>query len=436
MTHSSPPGERASEAPVVSDESDFGGYFVSAYPPFRAWTAEQVGGLEPRLARRPASVPLGLYVHVPFCEHRCHYCYYFSHDDRAAERERYLAALTAELELYARAPLLAGRALDFAYFGGGTPSLLTPDQIERLFADLAARVPWSAVREVTFECAPRSVTEVKARVLRNAGVNRVSLGVQQLDDGVLAENGRIHRVADVERAYSMLRQAGFPVVNIDLIVGLVGESEATFQRSLARVIELAPECVTLYQLEIPHNTPLYRRLRAEPAAARPASWPEKQARLTRGFERLRAAGYELRSAYTAAAGARARQFVYQDELYAGADLLGLGASSFSYLDGLHFQNHARLESYFDALSRGLRPVARAYDLDADERLVREFVLQLKLLRVPLAPLRARFGARALDSLAEPLRRLEAAGWLALGEGAVTVTAQGLPRIDRLLREFY
>lgn len=417
-------------------EPTFGSYFVSAYPPFERWSAAGVAGLAPLLAGGAEPVPLGLYVHVPFCVQRCRYCYYLSHDERDADREAYLSALGAELELYARQPLLAGRTLDFVYFGGGTPSSLSLAEIERLLARLQAHIPWSSAREVTFECAPRSVTDDKARALKAAGVTRISLGVQQLDDEVLVRSGRVHLVADVERAYDVLRRTGFDVLNLDLMVGLPGEDESSFQRSLERVLALAPESVTLYPLEIPRNTPLYRHLQADPACEALATWPEKHARTERAFERLAAAGYELRSAYTAFRGAEKRAFVYQDEQYAGADLLGIGASAFSYLAGTHFQNASRLENYMGALARGALPVSRAHALSASERLVREFVLQLKLLRVPLAPLAQKFGRSPLEVFAGPLARFRAAGWLEVMPEAVTLTRSGIPRVDRMLPAFY
>lgn len=417
-------------------EPTYGSYFVSAYPPFERWSAAEVAGLAPLLTRRADTVLLGLYVHVPFCVQRCQYCYYLAQDGRDGERGTYLSALGAELELYARQPLLAGRTLDFVYFGGGTPSSLSVAEIERLLARLQASMPWSSAREVTFECAPRSVTADKARALKAAGVSRISLGVQQLDDAVLARSGRVHLVADVERAHDVLRRTGFDVLNLDLMVGLPGEDEASFQRSLERVIALAPESVTLYPLEIPPSTPLYRRMQAEPACEVLATWPEKHARTERAFERLAAAGYELRSAYTAYRGAEKRAFVYQDEQYAGADLLGIGASAFSYLAGTHFQNASRLENYLETLSRGALPVSRAHALSASEHLVREFVLQLKLLRVPLAPLAQKFGRAPLEVFAAPLARFRAAGFLEVTPEAVTLTRSGIPRVDRMLPAFY
>jgi oxygen-independent coproporphyrinogen-3 oxidase len=416
-------------------EPPTGNYFVAAYPPFPCWSPRALAHVPEVLARAPNPVPLGLYVHVPFCVERCQYCYYLTHDDRAGARADYLVALRTELESLAREPLLADRPLDFVYVGGGTPSSLTAAQLERLLTILRRPFSWERVREVTVECAPRTLSAAKVEILRAAGVNRLSLGVQQLDDAVLALNGRVHGEADVARAWELLEGAGFETRNVDLMVGLIGETEAGFQRSLERVIDLGPESVTLYLLEIPHNTRLYRKLRDDPGGPAPAPWPEKRARLVRGFERLAAAGYVARSAYTAVRPPAPRTFVYQDEQYAGADLLGVGVSSFSYLAGAHVQNLARLDDYLVAVARGERPLQRAYLLDATERLTREFVLRLKLLRVPLDELRAKHGRELPEAWREPLERFEAAGWLECGPTVVDVTPAGVPFVDGMLDAF-
>ena len=422
--------------PTTLAEPLFGSYFVSAYPPFDCWKEDALGRVHEVLDQPAArDVALGLYVHVPFCVRRCQYCYYLAHDDRAEVVERYIDALAAELAAYERRPALAERRPAFVYFGGGTPSSLSAAQIERMFASLRSGLPWDAVEEVTFECAPRSVTAEKVRALDAAGVNRVSLGVQQLDDRVLSENGRVHLAADALHAFELLRAGDFDVVNVDLMVGMMGETEKSFGESLERVLELTPESVTIYQLEIPYNTPLYRRLRDDPTAEHPASWAIKRSRLARGFARLAEAGYTARSAYTAVRDPRRQRFVYQDELYRGADLLGLGVSSFSYLAGTHFQNLARLEPYLERAGRGQLPLSRAYALTERERLVRELVLQLKLLRVELQPLREKFAADPLRVFERPLRRCVQAGWLAFDERQIALTPEGARRADRLLAEF-
>lgn len=460
----------ACDSPAHSPEPWAGNYFVSTYPPFSQWSPNEIPHVERVLSQRgprpqpncgtgdspvrnlrgallngaiavqsvasPAP-PSGLYVHVPFCVKRCDYCYYLSYADKSAVQHReYVDALLAELTLYRQTPALAERELSFVYFGGGTPSLLDEATIRSLMEGAQKLFSWHSVEEVTFECAPRSVTESKLRVLREAGVTRLSLGVQTFDDEVLRLNGRVHMQSDVDRAYEQIRRVSFDIVNLDLIVGLPGESDASLERDLNRVITMAPESVTLYQLEIPHNTPLLQAVRrGEPPAPLP-SWPAKRARLACAFARLEAAGYTVRSAYAAVRDPVRHRFVYQDAQYHGADLLGIGLSSFSYLAGIHFQNKTDYAEYIASVGKGERPLLRAHRLDADERLVRGFVLQLKLGWVDSVYFAEKFGADVLERFKEPLRRCAEQGWLTMDSSGVRLTRDGLVRIDRLLPAFY
>ena len=426
---------------VGNDEPLTGNYFVSAYPPFSSWSPERVPAAHHVLGLRPspsdADVPLGLYVHVPFCVKRCAYCYYLSYADRSAEQiNAYLDAVRLELGLYRRAVALVDRACSFVYFGGGTPSLLSPRQILRLLGDVNEAFPGPPGREVTFECAPQTVTPDKLDALRAAGVTRVSLGVQQLNDEVLRRNGRVHLERDVERAYAAIRHVGFDVVNTDLMVGLVGETQDTFDASLERVIEMAPESVTLYPLEIPRNTPLYRALRSGELEEDPASWAVKRSRMARGFARLERAGYTVRSAYAAVRDPQRHRFVYQDAQYHGADFIGLGVASFSYLAGVHYQNIANLDAYQTRLADNELPIARAYALNDDERVVRAFVLQLKLGAVSVGNARRTYGVDIRKRFAAPLREVTQLGWAHVDDDAVTLTREGLMRVDRIIPAFY
>lgn len=422
-----------------SPESPFGSYFVSTYPPFSQWSTDDVPLAESRMARKPEAtdVPLGLYVHVPFCAQRCDYCYYLSYADKTRNEHRdYVGALLSELALYRRTTAFADSALGFVYFGGGTPSLLDEASLRSLLIGSAELVPWRSAEEVTFECAPRSATAGKLSILRDAGVTRLSLGVQSLDDDVLRLNRRVHLRNDVERAYERVRRVGFKVVNLDLIVGLPGESGASVDRTLEEVIAMSPDSVTIYQLEIPQNTPLFRSTRdAEPSTAIP-SWPLKRARLGRCFARLEAAGYTTRSAYAAVRDPVRHRFVYQDAQYHGADLLGIGASAFSYLAGVHHQNKTDFAAYVEAVSKGEFPISRAHGLNDEERLIREFVLQLKLGWVDASYFAGKFGVDVVRHFEDALQPLVGRGWLTIDAAGVRTTRQGLVRIDGLLEEFY
>src|SRR6516162_6880878 len=203
--------------------TEVGSYFIANYQPFSQWTAEALPEVRRALESPPADVPLGLYLHIPFCRKRCKFCYFRVYTDKnAAEVEQYLAALAREIELVSRLPVMGGRPFRFVYFGGGTPSFLSSRQLERLVDRLRANVSWDAAEEVTFECEPGTLSEAKIHTLREIGVTRLSLGVEHFDDDILRENGRAHESPEIYRAWPWIQAAGFNSTNIDLIAGMVG----------------------------------------------------------------------------------------------------------------------------------------------------------------------------------------------------------------------
>jgi oxygen-independent coproporphyrinogen-3 oxidase len=421
----------------LSAEPLAGNYFVATYPPFSCWSEAGAAAFRRRLdsaAAADADVELGLYVHIPFCVERCPYCYYLSYDDRSREVERYLDALGRELALYAPLPVLAGRRAGFVYFGGGTPSVLSTPRVRALLARLRAEVDWAPGAEVTFECAPKSVGAAKLDELLRGGVTRLSMGVQALDDETLRRNGRVHLVEDVERAWRAIAAAGFPDTNLDLIVGLVGETDESFLAGVERAIELGPSSLTIYQLELPLNTPLYRTWRDGALETPLPDWDTKRSRLARAFERLEAARYALRSAYTAVRGGS--RFRYQDEQYRGADLLALGASAFAHIGGVQHQNLGALDRYLEALERGAFPLWRGHALDREELAVRELVLGLKLGRIDREHFRHKFDVDIVDAQRAVLEPLAQAGWLRVSAHAIELTRPGLLRADFLVRELF
>lgn len=432
-----PPVPHLSTHPPPVPEPVAGNYFVAVYPPFSAWDSEQVPAFHEALEEPAPGKPLGIYVHLPFCQKKCDYCYYLSYIAQpAAVVNQYLDTVVRELAHYSERPGVKDRPLSFAYFGGGTPSSLSSTQVRYLTDGLRRELAWDGIEEVTFECAPRSVRQEFVATLRDVGVTRLSMGVQSFDDELLRLNGRVHLVEDVVRAYSLIRQADFAWVNLDLMCGLLGETEAQWRESVRRVIELAPDGVTIYQTEIPHNTQLYRDVNADDLPVAPLSWDTKRARLDAGFRELERNGYTVVSGYNAVKDPQRHRFLYQDYLWRGTDMLGLGVAAFGYFGGAQAQNEVTLEEYKAAVARGEVPVKRAIKLSARDQLVREFVLQLKLGEVAFAPFRGRFGVDLTEAFAQPLRDLAAEGWLACTADAVQLTRPGLLRVDRLLSRFY
>jgi len=426
----------------VNDQTDVGSYFVATYPPFSVWTPEAVDrDARPALASRSdPSVPLGVYLHIPFCRKRCHFCYFRVYTDKnAQEVQEYLDVLAREWELYAGEHAVAGRPINFVYFGGGTPSFLSTRQLQSLVKRLSAVASWKDAEEITFECEPGTLTEAKLAALRGFGVTRLSLGVENFDDRILELNGRAHRSPEIGQAFRYARSLDFPQINIDLIAGMLGESEENWRACIARTLALEPDSVTIYQMELPYNTTISRdllrgtRLFAEPVV----NWSTKRRWVAEAFAALERAGYYVRSAYTAVKDPARTKFIYTDRLWQGADMIGLGVASFGHVNRVHMQNADTWEAYSAAVHRGQLPLHRAYRPSDDERMIRELVLQLKLGSVRPAYFRRKYGADIVARFRAELASLAAAGYVdEISEDVVALTRAGLLRVDVLLPRFF
>src|SRR5687768_11015454 len=205
-------------------KTEVGSYFISNYPPYSQWSAEALPEVEAALQQPPGDTPLGLYLHIPFCRKRCKFCCFRVYTDKnAPDVERYCSALEHEIGLVSDLPAMGGRPFRFVYFGGGTPSFLSARQLTSLVDRLRKHVNWDHAEEVTFECEPGTLSEPKVHTLKDLGVTRLSLGVENFSDAVLEENGRAHLSAEVYKSWEWIQAAQFPNVNIDLIAGMVGE---------------------------------------------------------------------------------------------------------------------------------------------------------------------------------------------------------------------
>ena len=423
----------------VQASTTVGNYFVSNYPPFSFWEESRVPEAEAALGRPPRpGTDLGIYLHIPFCRKRCHFCYFRVYTDKKNDEiQGYLDTALIELGLYAKMPAIQGRKAKFVYFGGGTPSFLSSEQLVALTDGMKGLVSWEGADEVTFECEPGTLTDRKIKTIRDIGVTRLSLGVENFDDHVLESNGRAHLSKQVYRAYEYARECGFPQVNIDLIAGMMNETEENWKSCVAKTISLAPDSVTIYQMEVPYNTTIYKTMKAEGKVTAPvADWQTKRAWVTYAFAEMEKAGYTVKSAYTAVKDPEKTRFVYRDSLWAGADLLGLGVSSFSHINGTHFQNEHDFAPYVARLKAGKLPLHRAYTPDADERLIREFILQLKLGRIDSAYFARKFAIDPLVRFKPQLDALVAAGHLAIDGKRLTLTRAALLQVDSLLHAFF
>ncbi len=421
------------------EETTVGSYFVSNYPPYSFWTPDRVGDAFGVLDRPPAAqTPLGVYLHIPFCRKRCHFCYFKVYTDKnASEVERYLDAAIEELTLYSRKPFIGGRKPKFIYFGGGTPSYISSRQLTHLIEGMKRALPWDDAEEVTFECEPGTLTEGKLQVIKDLGVTRLSLGIENFDDAILKTNGRAHASKEIDRAYNFARSIGFPQINIDLIAGMVGETPENWRECIRKTIALAPDAVTIYQMEVPYNTTLFQEMKVFGSDVAPvANWKTKREWVGYAFSELEKAGYTIGSAYTAVKDPARTRFLYRDLLWAGADMIGLGVASFSHVQGTHFQNNHEFEPYCEKLKQGELPIYRALTPSGEERMIRELILQMKLGRVYKAYFRDKFGVELDQRFAGPLTELRDDGFLASDDDSLRLNRAGLLQVDRLVHEFF
>lgn len=418
-------------------KTDVGSYFISNYPPYSQWTEDQLPEVLSALDAPPREVPLGLYLHIPFCRKRCKFCYFRVYIDKnAGDVERYVSALSKEIELISKLPVIGERPFRFVYFGGGTPSFLSGKQLTRLVDRLRQNIDWDQAEEVTFECEPGTLSEPKVHTLRELGVTRLSLGVENFSDKILEENGRAHLSAEVYKAWDWIKAADFPNVNIDLISGMVGETWETWRESVRRTLELLPESVTIYQMELPFNTVYSAQILDKKIETPVADWPTKRAWVDYAFNELAAAGYHANSANTMVRDPEKVNFSYRDHLFQGSDLLATGVASFGHISGVHYQNKTEWADYLESLEAANLPLKRALRPTAHQLLIRELILLLKRGWIDAAYFRNKFGVEVLDHWRDVWSEYEKEELVTITGDRVAFTRKGLLQVDALLPPFF
>jgi oxygen-independent coproporphyrinogen-3 oxidase len=360
----------------------------------------------------------GLYVHIPFCSSRCSYCDFATGLYQTELAERYVRGLIREI---GSAPH-KGETIDTIYFGGGTPSLLTPEQLDRIVASLHERFNVAADSEITLEINPGSATPEKLRAFRGLGVNRASFGAQTFDDAELAKLGRSHNSADALRTFADLRDAGFTNVSFDLIAGLPGQTLERWQRNIKQALDLAPEHLSFYLLEVHSGTPLAEHIRRgiqpqpdEDLAGVMYEWMLEQAA---------AAGYEhYEISNLCRPGFHSRHNV---KYWTAAPYYGFGCSAHSYVgDTRRWSNHRDVLKYVEMIESGASPVVEEQQLTETDVRAEAVFLGMRLMQgVDLRRYRESFGVDLRDEHADDLDRFCKAGLVELDGDLIRLTRTG------------
>ncbi len=376
----------------------------------------------------PDAAPLGIYAHFPFCSVRCTYCDFptvAGRDDRIAS---YVDALIAEI---ASLQPDVGGFVDSIFFGGGTPSRMTPEQAMHVLTALRRRFEVADNAEITLEGNPESLTEGALAGFREAGITRISVGVQSLDDSVLRRVGRAHDAREAKHAVTLAKSAGFTEVSLDLIAGLPGEGLSSWPATVREVVALAPDHVSVYLLESDKDTPLGRAIRG--GRARVASDDALAEMYEQTVAGLDDGGFVLYEISNFARGDRRSR--HNLKYWTDAPYAGFGLGAHGYVSGERRSNRRDLDGYLGDIAAGASPVDWREPYDRDRRLEEALFLGLRLADgVDLDVLGARYDADPRARYDAAWERGTAAGLIVWEGSRVRLTPFGRVRSNELFAE--
>jgi oxygen-independent coproporphyrinogen-3 oxidase len=363
----------------------------------------------------------GVYIHIPFCRARCSYCDFATGAYEGALASRYVRALASEIRTFRHenpSPIEA----ETIYFGGGTPSLLSPAQVASILAAVRERFRVATNAEVTMEINPGTVTPEILREFRRLGINRASFGAQTFDDAELRRLGRTHTAEDVRRTIRDLREAGFDNTSFDLIAGLPAQTLEGWERNLNEALALSPEHLSFYLLEVHEGTPLAAQIRRGQQPAPDEDLAAEMYRLM--LDRAADAGYEhYEISNLCRPGYESR---HNSKYWTGAPVYGFGCSAHSF-DGerTRWSNERDAARYVEMMESKGAALVETVGLDERDVRAEAIFLGLRLMRgVDLKQHQERFGVDVLEEHADELSRLREAGLIEVDEDLMRLTRHG------------
>lgn len=367
----------------------------------------------------PTSGEISLYIHVPFCTKKCDYCHFFVVPNRPSLQQDWFISLKREWELIQ--PLLKGYRILTLYFGGGTPSLLPPEWVKEIISWVTGPV------EISLEINPDDASLEKLQSFFDAGINRLSIGIQTFDDPKLLTLGRLHTSDKATQTILDARTAGFRNISCDLMYDLPNQTLQDWERNLNKIIELPITHLSLYNLTIEPNTAFYRnRKRLQPLL--PEDTLSKQMFLT-AIEKLTDAGFDH---YEISAFCRDNCYsIHNTGYWLGRPFLGLGPSAFSYYGGRRFQNACSMSLYKSLLKEGKPATTFEEELEPIAKRRELFAIQLRLRQgISIATFENQFGPLDAD-MKSALQQFEKLGWVENASTHPRLTQEGILFYDSI-----
>ena len=400
--------------------------FVFQYPPFPTL---------PETSHKDIFSPekAGIYVHIPFCSSHCSYCYYAVSCNPSPEKvAEYLSALNTEIALQTSNPIVQNHTITTAYIGGGTPTILTPEQILALSEKIRNSFSADSLKEFTIETTPTDLTEDKLQAIAESAINRMSIGVQSFSDKVNTLNDREHKREDVLQVIKSVRSAGMDNINLDIICGLIGETEQSWEQTVNDLIEVSPEHVTIYFLSLRPQTKAYKRTQTD------LTLPSEEKRIEmykHAHTKLLSCGY-IQTTANCFIKRPEFEHIHQSHAWNSMPLIGLGNSAYSFVNGSVMQNVRSIPKYKKLLSKGDSPIEIGRRLSAKDQMIRYVILRLKQLRIDNGDFRKRFGFEIDEIFTPQIKSLQKAGLVNIKDNSINLTFDGTIYVDDVCRMFY
>lgn len=379
------------------------------------------------MRRKKEAIPTALYVHIPFCAKKCRYCDFNSVVSEPTTIDRYLHALAEELR-----SLQGQYSFKTVYIGGGTPSILTETHLERLLRDVVRYISSSQIQEYTVEINPGALTGNKVALLREYGVNRISLGIQSFRDSQLKLLGRIHSGDDARNAFALLRSYGFKNINVDLIFGCPNQSPDDWERDLRSVVELNPEHISTYSLTYEEGTPLTTDLENEVVAKLDESVELEMYKTA--INRLGSNGYnhyEISNYAKEGRECRHNRVYWENKGYAG-----VGAGAYSFLDGVRTSNERDVVKYIEGIEGNKKIQSFRECLPFGQFASETVIMSLRLRQgISNTDFFTRFGCRLEEQFGTQINRLVKDGLMSYENERLKLTEKGLFIADTVMAEF-
>ncbi|MCI8444795.1 MAG: oxygen-independent coproporphyrinogen III oxidase [Clostridia bacterium] len=372
---------------------------------------------------------LGIYIHIPFCKQKCYYCDFISYANQCEEISPYIEALVKEIESFD----FSNYQVTSIYIGGGTPSYLESQSIQQILAKLQAKIDFKEV-EITIEVNPGTVTEEKLKDYKEAGINRISIGLQSTEDRLLKQMGRIHTYEDFSDTYHLAQEIGFQNINVDLMLGLPNQTIEDLKRSLTKVVNLNPNHISIYSLIVEEKTKMAKLLEEgklvlpEEEQERRMYWYVKDFLELKGYEHYEISNFAKKG----------KESKHNSNCWNQEEYIGFGVAAHSYLNRIRFRNLSNIKKYIQNIQTNQpRKNIKIEEEQTLEEQKNEFMMLgfRKLEGVNIAKFKEKFVDNPIFLYRNKLNQLAKDGLIEIDLNYIRLTKKGLDLANLVFEEF-